>query len=83
MVINSTNINKTNNHLEIILSEITKHKNDYEYVAGLKQLKQSQSSPLNNWISNGNTYINKRKKKPCSFTSPQKDHILSQKWMTT
>jgi len=27
---------------------------------GIKPLMGSQSSPLDNWISNGNTYLNKR-----------------------
>ena len=47
MVINSTNINK-NKQSPLILSEITKHKKDC--VAGLNQLKESQPSPLDNWI---------------------------------
>jgi len=50
-------------------------------VAGLNQLMGSQ--PLDNWISKGSicTYTND-KKNLHRFTPNQKDHILSQKWMT-
>jgi hypothetical protein len=35
----------------------------YKYVlGGLTRLMGSQPSPLDNWISNGNTYINKQLK---------------------
>jgi hypothetical protein len=35
-----------------------------KHVAELDRLMRSQPSPLNNYISNGNTYINKGEKKP-------------------
>ena len=79
MVINSTNINKTNNRLssrenlnsdghqfhihkkrpQLVMLEIQvlacyRHTN----VAGLNWLMGSQTPPLDNWISNGNTYTN-------------------------
>ena len=38
-------------------------------VAGLKQLMAPQLSPLDNWISNDNTYIKKRLKS-CTFLFP-------------
>ena len=66
---NSTKINKTNNHLASELSEkkpwhvtleiqilaSVRHKN----VVWFNWLMGSQPSILDNWISNGNTYINK------------------------
>ena len=39
--------------LEIQALACDRHKN----VVGLNQLMGSQPSPLDNWISNGNTYI--------------------------
>jgi len=66
MVINSTNINKMNNHL----SEITEHKKKHDIcrwksrswfgtdttnMAGLNRLMGSQPSHLDYWIPNGNT----------------------------
>ena len=72
MVNNSTNINKTNNHLlpktiehkeipqhmalEILVLALDRHKN----VAGLNRLMGSQPSPSDNWITNDNTDINKQ-----------------------
>jgi hypothetical protein len=46
---------------------------------------KSQPSPLDDWISNGNANIDKRyKNKTYTNSLPLiKDHILSQKWMTT
>ena len=44
----------------------------YKNVAGLKQFIRSQSSPLYNWISNGNTDINKQLKKTCTDWLPLK-----------
>jgi hypothetical protein len=41
--------------LEIQVLALDRHKN----VAELNQLMGSQPSLLDNWISNGNTYINK------------------------
>jgi hypothetical protein len=41
--------------LEIQILARDKHKN----VVRLNELMGSQPSPLDNWISNGNTYINK------------------------
>jgi hypothetical protein len=67
-----------------------RHKN----VAGLNSLMRSHPSPLDNWIYNSNTYINKGKKncncntytyinkqqKTCTDLLPlNKNHILSQK----
>jgi len=65
---NSTNINKTNNHLS---RQITEHKKRPRYEVGnpgpgLRQtwkyaesnrLMESQSSPLDNWFSNVNYVI--------------------------
>jgi hypothetical protein len=47
-------------------------------VAGLNRFIVSQPSPLDNWISNGNTYTND-KKNLHRFASTQKDHILPQR----
>jgi len=33
---------------------------DSEHVAGLNRIMGSQLSPIDNWIFNGNTYINNR-----------------------
>ena len=44
----------------------------YKNVAGLKQFIRSQSSPLYNWISNGNADINKQLKKSCTYWLPLK-----------
>jgi hypothetical protein len=44
--------------LEIQLQSWDRHKN----MGRLQWLMGPQPSPLDNWISNGNTYINKRKK---------------------
>jgi hypothetical protein len=81
MVINSTNINKTKNHLssepnslntmkrprhmtlEIQILAWNKHNN----VTGLSRLMEYQPYSLDNWISNGKTYINKRFKKPAQI----------------
>ena len=49
------------------------HKN----VAGLNRLMGSQLSPLDNLISNDNTYINKRKSAQIGSYS-KKDHRLSE-----
>jgi len=73
MVNNSTNINKTNDHLS---TELIEHKNEgqqhmmleiqvlawdrHKDVAGLNRLMGSHPSPHDNWISNSNTYINKK-----------------------
>jgi hypothetical protein len=57
--------------LEIQVLAWGRHKN----VVGLNWLMGSQPSPLDNWILNGNTYINK----PAELPSTQKDYILSQK----
>ena len=77
MVINSTNINKTNNQawhmtLEIQFLFWDMHKN----VAGLNRLMRSYPSPLN-WISNSNTYVKKTIKNLYKISSTQKDHIIS------
>jgi uncharacterized protein involved in copper resistance len=59
MVSNSTNVNKTNNCLS---PQIIEHpKKRYKNVAGLDLLMRSQVSPLENWISNSNTYTNNKK----------------------
>jgi hypothetical protein len=42
--------------LEIQVLAWDRHKK----VAGLNQLMGTQISPIDNWISNGNTYINKQ-----------------------
>ena len=71
MVSNSTNVNKTNNCLS---PQIIEHqKNRYKNVAGLDLLMRSQVSPLENWISNSNTYTN-NKKKQHRFAATHKDH---------
>ena len=61
MVINSTNINKTNNQLSFELTELKKRPQQmkleiqvlawdrHKYVAGLNQLMGSQRSNLDNW----------------------------------
>ena len=50
----------------------------------LHRLMGYQSFPLDTCISSDNVYIKKRYKKiPTRFASTQKDHILSQRWMTT
>ena len=52
-----------------------RHKN----VAELNRLMGSHPSPLYNWISITNTYINKQLTKPAQIRFHSKDHILSQK----
>jgi hypothetical protein len=51
-------IRKRPRHMTLKIQDLTwdRHKN----VAGINRLIESQSSPLDNWISNGSTYINKR-----------------------
>ena len=56
-----------------------RHKN----VARLNRLIGSQSSPLDNWISNGKKKYILRIKNMDRFAFSQKDHILSQRWMAT
>ena len=67
MVNNSTNINKTNNHLS---SELTEHKKKRGITTydignpdpGLGHTQKCggvKPSPLDNWISNGNAFIKK------------------------
>ena len=63
MVINSTNINKMN-----ILTELVKHKKDIgnpgpgliqaQKCGGVKPVYGIPIPLLDNWISNGNTYLN-------------------------
>ena len=94
MVNNSTNINKTNNHLS--LSALTQTNpqhmtlacDRYNNVTCLNRLMGSQPTIHDNWISNENTNINKRSptamhkqtiKNLQRFAYTQKDHILSQK----
>jgi len=52
-------------------------------VAGLSRLMGFQPSSLDNWISNGKTYIKKPDKNLHRVAATQKDHIQSQKSMTT
>ena len=66
MVFNSTNINKTNDHIS---PQIIEHKKLITYdirnpgpdknVTGLNWLIGSQYPSLDNWIFNCNTYINR------------------------
>ena len=87
MVNNSTNINKTNYHLSLSVltqKKTTQHKtlvcDRYSNVAGPNRLMGSQPTNHDNWISNENTNINKRKKTNSTDSlSLEKDHILSQK----
>jgi hypothetical protein len=65
MVNNSTNINKTNNHLS--LSHLAQKPHNmtlacdrYHNVACLNRLMGSQPTNHDNWIPNENTNINKR-----------------------
>jgi hypothetical protein len=54
--------------LEINVLVWNRHKN----VAGLNRLIRSQPSPLDNWVSNGNTYINKYLKQTFTDSLPLK-----------
>ena len=80
---NSTNINKMSN---ILSPQIIEHKNYHDIMTleihvqtwdrqnnlvGLKWLVGSQTSHLDNWISN--TYINKLLKKTCTVLFPLKE----------
>jgi hypothetical protein len=47
-------------------------------VVGLNGIIGFNPSPIDNWISKGNTYINKQNK-TCRFVSTPEDPILSQK----
>jgi len=69
MVINSTNINKTNNHLSSYLNSLnTKKATTYDVgnlspdlgqaqpCGGIKPVNGNTTPPFENWISNCNTY---------------------------
>ena len=70
MVINSATINKTNKQTPLIPTELAEHKiktTIYNvgnpvpgFGSGTKRWWGSRPSPLDNWISNGNTYRNKQ-----------------------
>ena len=75
MVINSININTMNLNKTTLINwthspqDSPRHMtleiqvlvwDSHKHLAGLKQLMGSQPSSLDNWIANGNTYINKR-----------------------
>jgi len=75
MVNNSTNINQMNNYISLQLTEHKKKTTTYitveiqvqawdrhKSLAVLNQLKESELSPRDNWISNDNTYINDKTK---------------------
>jgi len=80
MVINSTNINKTKNHLSSEPNSLNTKKrprhmtleiqilvwNKHNNVTGLSRLMEYQPYSLDNWISNDKTYINKQFKKNCT-----------------
>ena len=71
MVNNSTNINKTKYHHSQQLIEHKKKKVlDWNRQKNVTNLYQA--SPLDNRISNGNTYINKRERKTCTYSLPLK-----------
>ena len=60
--------------LEIQVLALYSHKT----VVGLNQLMGSQPSPLTNWISNGDTYINKRYKNPAQTCfHPIRPHTIA------
>ena len=75
MVINSININKTSLNKTSLINwthstqDSPRHMtleiqvlvwDSHKHLAGLKQLMGSPPSSLDNWITNGITYINKR-----------------------
>ena len=51
-------IRKRPRHMTLKIQDLTWDR--HKHVAGINRLIESQSSPLDNWISNGSTYINKR-----------------------
>jgi hypothetical protein len=69
MVNNSTNINKTNYHHS---QQLIEHKKRPGWNRQKNVTNLYQASPLDNRISNGNTYINKRERKTCTYSLPLK-----------
>jgi len=61
--------------LEIQILVVDRQKN----VEGLNRLMGPQP-PLDSWISKGNAYINKRRKKPCTNSLPLKKTTYYHKW---
>jgi len=81
MVNNTTNAIKTNNYLSL---QLTEHKSKdhvlawarHNYAAGKNRLMGSEPSHHDNWISKGNTCINKRQKTCPSSLSLKKARFV-------